>query len=332
MDAKYKILWLDDDFAELDPFIGKDENESRRIFQDDVNLSSEWGFEIVGVKNLEEFKSELSRIGSYQAVIVDLRGMTAKGKVDEYVAHDALELLEQTKKLPVYVYSGNTNMPNHEGMLRKIKKDGRAFKKSDGVDLLYERILSDLDSSYHYYSVHPECLKLFTEGFLSPDRKSSMDEIMSNFADIRQEYDPYNKMRKILENMFQNLSSMGVIKVIDTDKNDRFNSRIDYLCNKYHQKKDKEGRLMKTNKGTPLWDYDNPYVPFTICNLEIRYLIKFLGDMTNFYSHHLEKYPEHIKPSGAGYQYNVLVQEATYAAFFAVMKWYYSFMSSKLNK
>ncbi len=327
METKYKILWLDDDFAEQDAFIGKDENESRSIFHDDVNLSSEWGFDIVGVKNLEEFKSELSRVGAYQAVILDLRGMTSEGEVDEYVAHDALELLEETKKLPVYVYSANTNMPYHEGFLRKIKKAGRAFRKSDGVEVMYDRILSDLDDNLHFYEDHRECLKLFQNGFLDATKnRSVMDEIMRHHKEKDLEYSPYNPMRQILEDMLENLKKVkifiGLTKIKGNLKEvQTFNSAIKHITRDCHLK---EG---KKEGDRDAYDYLRPLIPLNIMRQDVKYTLSFLSDMANNFSHYIKEHPGFITTDESIRMYNALMQEATYDSFFIVMRWYYAFMS-----
>ena len=48
-DYKYKILWLDDDFEPVSSETNIDENQTRKSFQEDVELASDYGIEVVGV-------------------------------------------------------------------------------------------------------------------------------------------------------------------------------------------------------------------------------------------------------------------------------------------
>lgn len=112
--------------------------------------------------------------------------------------------------------------------------------------------------------------------------------------------------------MLQNLCDIGVIKDSSNDK-DSLNNRIKYLCILCQE---------KVMNGEKRPDYNAPLVPYHICNQETKYLIKFLGDMTNHNSHFITKHSDSYY--GAYYNRNVL--NATYCAFFAVMKWYYTYM------
>lgn len=327
MENKYKLLWLDDDFAEADAFQTKTENENRLIFQEDVEAASDWGFDVMGVKNLEEFKKEMANIGTYQAVVFDLRGMMAEESPDEYVAHDAIDILERTHKLPMYIYSGNTNMPQHEGMLRKFIKEGRVFNKSNGVDALYDKIEADLDDSLNFYEDHRECLQLFQRGFLDDmENRLVMDEIMRRHKEKDSTYSPYNAMRHILEDMLIKLSSksdfIGLRRIEGNLKELLpFNRAVNYISRGYPlkpgaTKEDKDSR-----------DYNNPYIPFSVMRQDVKYVLSFLEDMTNSFSHYLDKNEGFLAKDESVRLYNGLMQSATYDAFFIVMRWYYNYMS-----
>ena len=315
--TNYKILWLDDFFAPIRQDCREDLKESIEIFLDDISDAKDEGLIVKGVSSYEEFESELSNINSYHGVVFDLRGMTKGGEVTDQAVHDALDLLKiNNMDIPKYIYSSNSEMDKFTLTINDIKSQGRAFPKGKGVDNLIKKIVADMNNLYNFYNGHEECQNLFNEGFLNTDLKPIMDEIVKRYSDSSLIYDPYNRMRKILENMLQNLSNFGVIKV-DVDKKDTFNKRIFYLCEKCNKKKDKEGK--------DVYDYDNPSVPFSICNQETKYLIKFLGDMTNHNSHFITKHTDSYL--GTYYDRNVL--KATYCAFFAVMKWYYTFMRNQ---
>lgn len=311
---KYKVLWLDDFFVPIQNDCREDLKESIEIFQEDIEDAIDYGVSVKGVSNYEEFEAELPNINSYHGVVFDLRGMTKGGEVTDQTVHDALNLLRRSNKdIPIYIYSSNSAMEKFELTINDIKSQGRAFPKGKGVDDLVRKIISDMDNLYHFYIGHDECIHLFNENFLHPDLRPIMDELLRSYSDSVLKCDPYNRMRKILENMLQSLNDIRIIKV-NGDADKKFNSRVNYICVACPKKIDKERN--------EVYDYHNPLVPFSVCNQETKYMIKFLGDMANFNSHFITKHSD----SFLGYYYDLNVIQATYSAFFAVMKWYYTFM------
>ena len=216
----------------------------------------------------------------------------------------------------MYIYSSNKEMETFKLTIHDIESQKRAFSKGEGVEPLIRKIMTDMSCLYNFYVGHEECQNLFNEGFLKSKIKPIMDELVKRYSDSSLTYDPYNRMRKILENMLQNLTDIGIIKV-DVNAKDSLNIRIKYLCESCPIKRNKEGKEVP--------DFDNPFVPFSTCNQETKYLIKFLGDMTNHNSHFVTKHSD----SYLGYYYDRNVLQATYSAFFAVMKWYYTFMHDR---
>ncbi|MDE5554353.1 MAG: hypothetical protein K2J10_04125 [Muribaculaceae bacterium] len=326
----YNVLWLDDYFIPI-PKDNNDINENYRRaasgFLRDVHKVEESGIGVKGVPTYEEFAEEFKRNPNlYQGVVFDLRGManSAGKEASDYVVADAIELVNQIKPVPMYVYSANTDLGKFEMTIRHIVESGRAFDKGELVRNLITKMLSDFDSSYHFYVGHEECHNLFNEGFLDSEQKAVMDEIVKGFSESSLFYDPYNRMRKVLENMLQKLNDIGIIK-INADSKNSFNQRIRYLCESCYYLKDANGAIVKDRDGKPKPDFNNPYVSFDICNQETKYLIKFLGDMTNHNSHFITKHSDSYY--GAYYNRNVL--NATYCAFFAVMKWYYTYMHDR---
>ena len=49
--------------------------------------------------------------------------------------------------------------------------------------------------------------------------------------------------------------------------------------------------------------------------------------MTNNYSHFLKKHPNYLRKDENVLEYDALIQQSVYPAFFVVMKWYYGYMS-----
>ena len=134
-------------------------------------------------------------------------------------------------------------------------------------------------------------------------------------------------MRQILEDLCNGLVSVGVIPQNIYFKDDELrtlNQRIDYLVKLCHTHKDENGKT--------IFEYDNPIVPFSVCSREIKYIFNFLKDITNKYSHFLKENPNYLGPGESAHQYNRLVKQSCYPAFFVAMKWYHNYMSKNFRK
>lgn len=323
--ATYNILWLDDYFVLMSDHKDKDINENYRRSTDgffrDVRKVEANGITVKGVPNFHEFAEEFKRNADlYQGIIFDLRGMaqSSGAEANDYVVADAIELVNQIKPIPMYVYSSNTDLGKFEMTIRHIVESQRAFDKGEGVRNLITKMLSDFDSSYHYYAGHEECLKLFNERFLAPHIRPNMDALLKHFNDLKEFYKPYTPMREILENMTRKLCEIGVLD-LDPDEV-KLNIRIRYLAEFCHLCKDDNGNPIEN-----MPDFKNPIVPYSTINVETKSLLRFLGLMTNSQSH----FDPHYSAKYYGVDYNMNVLKATYAAFFAVMKWYYTYMHNR---
>ena len=313
MTNKYRILWLDDDF-------GSAENPQ---FQDDVKMAEDYGLEVKGVTDYESFCEEIRNFGSYQAVVFDLRGMEKDQEVTGLVMLKAYKLVEN--KLPCFVYSANNKDEKFELVINEIDATGRSFNKGCGVEPLYEKILSVLDVNLHYYEGHQECLHLFNKGYLNAVNRSKMDELLKMYDAKDKSYAPYNHMRHILENMFESLLEIGLIDRSLKDKG--FDAKMKYITRDVNKLRDSAGEIIMKD-GKEQFDYTNPMVPFSICRREVKYVLSFLGDMANRYSHFLEDNPRYLKQGETMMEYNYLIQQSVYNAFFVAMKWFYGYMES----
>lgn len=324
----YKILWLDDDFEIVSSEINFDENLNRKTFQEDVEKANDYGLKIVGVSNFESFLSEVKNLHSYQAVIFDLKGMKKNNETSDMVMPEAVEILSKYHELPIFVYSANVNSEKFEITLNKIVKEGRTFSKALGVKPLYNKILEVLDGNLHYYKGHEECLHLFNEKFLNAANKDKMDELLKMYAAQEKYYSPYNNMRHILEDTLNTLVDVGLID--ETLRNRGFDPKMKYLTEKVNYQRDANGNIV-TKEGKQQLDFENPVVSFEICPREIKYVLHYLGDMTNRYSHFLEAEPEYLRQGESVLEYNILIQNSVYSAFFVAMKWFYSYMNKCIN-
>ena len=319
--AIYNILWLDDYFTDMSNDINENYRKAATGFLRDVRKVEASGISVKGVSTYAEFAEEFKRNADlYQGVIFDLRGMaiSAGEEPSDYVVADATELVKQIKPVPMYVYSANTDLEKFEISIHQIVQSGRAFDKGELVRNLISKMLSDFDSSYHYYVGHEECLKLFNEGFLASHQKPRMDDLLKHFDNLSEYYEPYTPMRKILEDMTRKLCKIGLLN-LDPDTVS-LNLRIRYLAEYCHLCKDEDGNPIEN-----MPDYKNPIIPYSVINEESKKLLRFLSMMTNNQSH----FDPHYSAKYYGVDYNINVLRATYSAFFAIMKWYYTYMHNR---
>lgn len=109
--ATYNILWLDDYFVPLSNRSDNDINENYRKaangFLRDVRKVEDNGISVKGISTYKEFAEEFKRNADlYQGVVFDLRGMalSAGEEASDYVIPEAIEIVKQTKLVPIYIY------------------------------------------------------------------------------------------------------------------------------------------------------------------------------------------------------------------------------------
>ena len=318
----YNILWFDDDFEPINLEEVFEENTIRDAFREDVSYASEYGLNVEGVWNLQDFKDKIKDFGKYQAVIFDLRGLDHENKFNDSIMPKANKMVESLPNVEIFIYSANLNDRYFGSYVENLRD--HAFNKGCGVEPLLQKIREVLDNNLHYYKNHKECLALFNEGILSQENRPHMDELLRKYETNNSLYSPYNSMRQILEDMLNKLQEYGIIRIADNgDKFETFNLKMKYLSEDFY--------LKKNNEGKSVLDYENPKVPFELCRREIKYIMKFLKDITNYYSHFLKESPNYLQDIDT-YGCNLNIQQGAYNAFFAAMKWYYSLMHGRPNK
>lgn len=321
-ELKYNILWLDD-------YFGQAKKSDQKVFFRDVDDAIEYGFKVKGVDTFEAFAEEMRNIDRYDAIILDLRGMTKNGQESDSIIMYARDLIRENKQVLTYIYSANIDDESKifSLPLENLRNAGHVFGKGESVSIMYEKIKQDLDSSLRFYVGYEYCLNLFTENFLSCENRSIMDKILLNYNTLDDTYQPYNGMRQILEDLCNELVSVGVIPKSIYYKDDELktlNQRLKYLAETCHTHKDKNNNF--------IIEYDKPMVPLSVCSQEIKYVFKYLADITNNYSHFLKKNPNYLGLGESAHQYNRLVKQSCYPAFFVAMKWYYNYMSKNFHK
>jgi hypothetical protein len=308
IELEYNILWLDDDFlpAEIDhPVV--DEALTREGFLEDVELASDYGLKVDGVANYEEFCSKLNNLSSYQAVIFDLKGLEANSEINDGVMQDSFEKVKN--ELPVYIYSANLDSETFRLPIKQLKKSGHCFNKALDVCLLYEKVREELDNNLHFYVGRGECLSLFTNGYLSSSNRTKMDDLLKEYSKNNDEIS-YNNIRQILEDLLDTLVNIGTIP--NNEDTNSLNKKVKYLT----------GTVSES-----VYSY-KPNVPYEICRQEIRCAIKYLADICNYYSHNSKVKAEYLIDGENLKEYNLLLKQSVFPAFFAVMKWFYGYMES----
>ena len=322
--TKYKVLWLDDDFqSPIDNPEGESEaqiNFRRDALASDAKLAEDYGIEVYNACNYEEFDDLLRDYSRYNAVIFDLRGLDNVNIDNNRVMGKAKDLADKIPGLLEYVYSANIEDPAFDITIGELKDLGRCFSKALGPELMFQKIKDDLDSSLGYYKGHEECLYLLQEGYIDSENQSKMNNLLQKYSEKDPSFAPYNDMRHILENMLQKLVFYKEIKVGD-EKGDSFNKRLSYISEDCETSIDER-------TGKKWVHYDKPLFPLSKCRQEIKYVLKYLGDITNMYSHFLKQNPDYLRQGEVVLEYNTLLQDSVYPAFFIAMKWYYGFMSN----
>lgn len=316
--TKYKVLWLDDDFqSPIDNPEGESEaqiNFRRDALLSDAELAEDYGLEVNFACNYEEFDAHLRDYSRYNAVIFDLRGLDNVNIDNNRVMGKAKDLADKIPGLLEYVYSANIEDPAFDITIGELKDLGRCFSKALGPEQMFQKIKDDLDSSLGYYKGHEECLYLLQEGYIDSENQSKMNNLLQKFSERDPSFAPYNDMRHILENMLRQLVSYKEIKV--DKKGDTFNNNLSYIAEYYEINYDEAGNKQY-----------KPLFPLNKCRQEIKYVLKYLGDITNRYSHFLKQNPDYLRQGEVVLEYNTLLQDSVYPAFFIAMKWYYGFMS-----
>lgn len=325
----YNILWMDDDF--IGPVYTNDGNKNdgnnivnsrRECFLDDVKQAEKFDLKADPAKDIKEFQLKFSsNPNKYQAVILDIMDLNPNDSTDASALPEALKLVEKTNVL-TYVYSNNPDMPGHKDYIKVHLPADHVFSKAEDVcDKFYRKIISDLNDANSCFNGHEYCLNLLNKGYLST--WGQMRNILSNKDSDT--YLPFNDMRQVLENMLDILVQRGIItsQTVGRDSYVTFNNRMNYIT--------KLCPPIVNANGNNIRDWNNPYVPYSDCRHEIKWVLDFLGNITNRYSHYLNAYPSFLLSGDLLLEYSKSIRGITYEAFFVSMKWYYGYMVNKFG-
>lgn len=317
----YNVLWLDDDFVGPDYTNGVDYVNTRREgFLDDVAQSKKFGLLVDPALTIDEFRDKFTKNPEkYQVVILDIMDLNPEDSSDESALAEALNLVSKTSIL-VYIYSNNPKKPGHKDYIKVNVPADRVISKAGDVGKeLYLKIVADLGNELHYFIGHDECLQLLNNGYLTTS--SQMKSILKNMKD--EIYLPFNDMRQVLENMLETLTQHGVIpsQTMGNDNYSTFSKRMEYISRRCPEKK------IKDDVKIVYWN--NPYVPYSDCPHEIKWVLDFMGNITNRYSHYQNSNPNFLLSGELLTEYRSSIRKIAYESFFVSMKWYYGYMKNK---
>lgn len=315
----YKVLWFDDDFS-TEQIYDDDKTKTRReAFLNDAEQANDFGIEYDTACTIEEFENIFQKSENlYQAVIFDIKGLNPNDSSDENGIYKANKLVDKSKGVLKYVYSGNIDKPEHKAFLDNYFHKDNVFSKADDIVLLFKKIKNDLDEKLYYYQGHEECLWLFNEGFLnSKDNRGRMDNIMESWVNNESQTILYNDIRHILENMLTTIAmlpqNINMLSYMNQNDVESFNSKMYFITDAYNEINGKK-------------NYNDPKMPYSKCSHEIKRVLKYLGDLTNRYSHYQNNHPDYLLPGNLQSEYDPYFRKSIYNAFYIAMKWFYGYM------
>ncbi len=307
---------MDDDFVAPDYENGNEVIDTDRVnLWDDVNLAKKYNLILDPAENYEEFERKFKdNPDKYQAVILDIMDLNPLDSSDETPMIKAVNLVKRHHGTMIFIYS--SNIDKQRAFLEVSLPKENVVNKIDPVETLYDKIVKALDNELHYFSNHQECLELFSKGYLNT--LTQMKAILKNYKDIS--YLPFNDMRQVLENMLETMVQAGVITATTGgDTCVTFNNRMKFLTTEVN----------KLPNGKPNWI--DPKFPYKDCCHEIKWVLDFLGNISNRYSHYQKTHPDFLLSGQLLTEYSESIREITYGAFFVAMKWYHGYMTTKFG-
>jgi hypothetical protein len=205
---KYKVLWIDDVFEQLDLFY-------EEALANDIVL--------FGYKSFEEaFENFEYKIFEYDAILLDALFFKSKNQVSGSedlkglsLAKDKIAEFRKLRNIPYFILSGQTKLENNDTFLETY---GEHYKKQnpDQVIKLFADIKSASDGQvitqirHKYQEVFDVC----TDKYIGQDAAKALLEAL-RFTDNEQitssTEDLFNPIRKIIEKVFSKFNNLGIL-------------------------------------------------------------------------------------------------------------------------
>jgi len=230
---KYKVLWFDDEFDSLD------------IIKENGKLN---GILLYGFKNAKEGIEELNlRIEDYDAVIVDGKFYEKPGQTGDALGDHALfnvgvalESLQNRKKIPWFILSGQISFTKEKNRYAEGFKNNKVYDKTIESDIveLWKDIKVEADKHvetqirHKYHRVFDVC----TEKYLGEEAGGKLFnaiKIVESDSETLNTEDFFNSIRKVIEKLFIGFNRIGVLPDDILNKPGWLNNSSKFLCNSH---------------------------------------------------------------------------------------------------
>lgn len=230
---KYKVLWFDDEFDTLD------------IIREKGKLNS---IQLCGFKNAKEGIDELNlRIEEYDAVVVDGKFYEKPGQLGDTLGDQALfnvgvalERLQDRKKIPWFILSGQISFTKDRNRYADGFKNNKVYDKTIESDILelWRDIKFEANRQIETQIRHKyqRVFEVCTEKYLGEDagrRLFNAMTILENDIDKLDTEDFFNSVRKIIEKLFYGFNRLGILPDEILNTNGWMNSASRFLCNSH---------------------------------------------------------------------------------------------------
>lgn len=233
---KYKVLWFDDQYNELESI------------KDDAILNQ---IHLNGFSNADEGLKELeTNYENYDAVLLDglfYENKDQKGTdIDDSAFGKVALKLSLLKKegsyLPWFIFSGQTKFLKGDSPFIKlfVKENaakGKVFDKNSDKDFneLCKAIKSAVDekpqNKIRY--AHPQVFNIFSNNFLDNDTEKTLIELLQKLENNNLNEHPkteFTRLRKIIEKLVDKANQKNLIP--DEVGTDNLTKAVKFLCNK----------------------------------------------------------------------------------------------------
>lgn len=297
----YNVLWLDDHFG----IAGDPMENMYSSFLSGQKKGHYTSFHVDRCTTSDEMKAMLDQNECrYQAAILDVFGKV--NDVDNTDSakpfFDITEYL-RSKNLIVKVFSGllesNRSVVDYMEASHLPEENKDYFYKGDGYQHLFKTLEVELEAKLSLYKPYPELLQLFIDGYLAPEDKERVDQLLADYYDNSLSTENKTYFRYLKNAIIKGLSERGIID--NTSQFDDF-TYLTYT-----------GKYNNRTKS-----YDGLNVSDEVCPDIVKRSYSFVGNVANHFHH------EDSSPIDETY-YSTLLP-AMYNAMILVLRWYYTAM------
>jgi len=205
--TEYKVLWFDD------------QHETFESLKDDAKQQ---GITLVGFTNAEEGIAELElNLLTYDAVIVDgkfYKNARATGDIvnDSALFNVAryLEKVENIKKIPWFIFSGQADFLNESNPIAVEYKDNKVYNKNFDTDIeqLWFDIKSEADRQIDTQTRHKfqRVFEVCTENYIGELASQDILNLLKA-GDKNNIENHFNTIRKLVEDLFMAFNKFNLL-------------------------------------------------------------------------------------------------------------------------